>query len=133
MRSTRVHLVSSQAKLSNSPTIIASGTLSGSFTSTPVDIQYLEHWSATVVAQGVVGNAVWQVCNDLSPNEYDPTGLNTWVEYPDLSAPVSCSSPTEQVQTFWTLSHQGYAFVRFNWEHQAGTGSIDVSFTAKGG
>lgn len=131
MKSSRVHLVSSQPKLSDSPVIIASGTLSGSFVTPPIDIQYLEHWSATCTAQGVVGNAVWQVCNDLSTIEWAPTGLTNWVEYPDLTSPVSAS--VIPIQTFWTLSHQGYGFVRFTWEHQSGTGSIDVTFTGKGG
>jgi hypothetical protein len=131
MKISRVHLVSSQPLLSDSPTLIASGTLSGSFTSVPVDIQHLEHWSATLSAQGVYGQATWQVANDLSTLEWQPTQITNWAEYPQLRTPVSCSGGNT-VQTFWQLQHQGYAYVRFVWTHLAGTGSIDLTFTAKG-
>lgn len=131
MRISRVHLVSSSPLLSNSPTQINSGTLSGSFTTGPIDIQHIATWSATAVVQGVKGIGTWQVCNDLSPNEYTPSGLSLWVDYPGIQTPMSASQTTQQM-TFWNLQWFGPAYVRFAWVHQAGTGSIDVSFSGKG-
>jgi hypothetical protein len=131
VRISRVHLVNSQPLLTNSPVLIAAGTLSGSFVTPPVDVQHLTDWSASAVVQGVKGIGTWQVCNDLSPNEYTPAGLSLWIDYPSLQTPMSASQNTQQ-QTFWSLQHFGPAYVRFAWIHQAGTGSIDVSFTGKG-
>lgn len=131
MRVLTSHLVSSaSADVGKVPQVIAAGTLSGSFNTQPLDILHLYGWSATVATQGVLGTLYVQVSNDPG----NPVGLggapvvDRWVDYPNVAAQLSGS----QDSCVWNVQQFFCRWIRFRWEHQAGSGSIDINVTGKG-
>lgn len=108
---------------------IASGTLSGSFVTPAISVLHAEHWSATAETAGVVGVCRWEFSNDASiNNEYATLSVTGWVPYKNLDTLMSGSDDL----TIWNLQNQAYRWLRFRWMHQSGTGSLDLSLTAKG-
>jgi hypothetical protein len=141
MRVTSVHLVTSDpfatgqnlaVPAPQNALCISSGTLSASFVSPPVDILQMNMWAATVTAVGVTGVGYWQVCNDVGNSPYNTTNLTNWVTYPNVDEQFQSGDGVTPNLSTWNMQNQAYHFLRFGWLHQSGTGSIDVSITAKG-
>lgn len=89
------------------------------FTSAPVDLGDLTHFSIHAVFSGsnVAGTFKLQVSNDAT-------------NYVDLSgASTSVSSSSD---TLLNVSTAGYRYVRYDWDYTSGTGNITVTFVGKG-
>jgi hypothetical protein len=156
MRVLNSHLVSSNpADLGGSlavpfqagPVVIASGTLSGSFSTPGLNVLHLYGFSVQVTVAGSLSGSVAlyasnEAGNDRLPPAWNqqvagaaPTalsqGISNWVQVAGSQQSLSCStgSPSSVV---YNLSQQFYKWLQVQYVHSAGTGSIDVWVTGKG-
>lgn len=127
-------------------TVIASGTLSGSFTTPGINMEQSYGYSVTAIISGsLTGSIALQASDDLGFNRVSPIliqqtsgsaatfpdqGLRNWntVASQQLSASTLGGS---SIVTF-NGAQQYEHWLRLSWTHSLGTGSIDANITAKG-
>lgn len=101
--------------------IIAAGDLSGNLTSDVIDVRLQYGFSVFAAWTGTpTGTLKLQA---------SPDGVNQWADVPSVSvAPAGGSS-----SWFTNQQWQFYPYIRFVYLRTAGTGSLDLWFTGKGG
>ena len=143
MRVASCHLVSSNIQdtgfnlaipVPKTPVAIASGTLSGSFVAPPQYVHHMYDMNYQVIVTGTVatpptGTLTIQQSNDSESPYYNaapsPYGVVNWTN-------VATVAVTGSVDFAVNLQQQAMKWLRLNWAHTAGTGSMDVYFVAKG-
>jgi len=108
---------------------IASGTLSGSFSCTPVNIVTALGFSLSVDTTGSLSGALGLYASN-DPGDVRngvPITVNSWSLIPGTLQQFLSSS-----NGFYDLDGQHFKWLQPRWVHNSGTGSINISFTAKG-
>lgn len=142
MRIFNTHLVSSNpfdsggtlaAPHQITPMVIASGTLSGSFSSPPLNLQHIYGYSVDVTTIGVTGSVGLYASNEAGQEYPGDNGQSivNWTLVPTTVQQFSSSQVTKTTGT-WNVSQVFYKWLRAQYVHTAGTGSIDVWATGKG-
>lgn len=157
MRILNVHLVSSNpadqglglaAPFQSKAVCIASGTLSGSFSTPGVNIQHMYGFSVTTVISGsLTGSVQVNGSNDPGYDRVSPIfltqtsgsnavsqaqGINNWALVPGSQQTLAAATLSGSVSSMINAYQQFYKWIQVQWTHTAGTGSIDVYLTAKG-
>jgi hypothetical protein len=142
MRSFFTHLVSSDptdgdGNLKRANQYIASGTLSGSFVSNPINLGHIVVWSVSCVLTGppqpnlaLTGSFSVECSNDIGDDRYGGNIRSTsWQQV--TGSGFSCPA-TGSANLTLNFAEIGYHWARCRWTHGAGTGSIDIFATGKG-
>lgn len=132
---------------------IASGTLSGSFSTPGIDIAHEYGFSVTVSISGSLTGSVALYASNEPGNTMVPKrfgqqvagqsmtyldqGLNNWSLVRDPNnvpalQPLSASTTGGPSLVTFNAAQQFYRWLQVRWVHNAGTGSIDGWITAKG-
>jgi hypothetical protein len=142
MRVFNSHLVSSDIRDSGNqfavptqqtPTYIASGTLSASFSTPSVNLSHIYGYSVTAITSGSVTGSLAIYASNDSGTDFNGTGVVNWTLVTDPVSGVSTlQGMTGSSNVTWNLSQQFYKWCRMTWSHTAGTGSIDIFASGKG-
>lgn len=142
MRVFNSHLVSSNAVDAGNqfavptqqvPTYIASGTLSASFSTPPVNLSHIYGYSVTAVTSGSVTGSIAIYASNDTGTDFNGTGVANWTLVTDPVTGLSTlQGMTGSANVTYNMSQQFYKWMRCTWSHTAGTGSIDIWVNGKG-